>query len=365
MAKKKKVKKEEETAPIMNDPYIGADEDDLADMEYIQDETTRTRVETHPPETAAEAELLAEQTAADEKATEEAIAAEKKEAGETEEKTDDVPPEEEEAEAEAEAEVEKEAPEVEVEEAAAEVEEEVEEDIKIPKDRFDEVNDRMKNAEKKVESLEKQLEGVIEKQTEQTEEIIPPYDYDVKEIEAMDALLEGDQDKYKAIRTEIRKAEREETLREARKIAETGDIQSREDLSFEETGAKIEAEFPAFSQTSEAYDETAREEMLDLYVGYARSGKYSRVEALQRSAEQAAKIHGLTKTSEAEPPDNVIELKPTNVKKKVKAATEQPPVMEAKAAGETEATVDVMSMSDEQFDALPESTKKRLRGDIV
>ncbi len=359
---KKKVEDNETIEPVMNDPFIGGEDDDLSDMEYIQDETTTTLVDTHPPETEEEAKLLEEQETAEAAKAEEELTDEEKAAAEAAAKEKEELTDEEKAAAKAEEEEELTDEEKAAAEEAAKAAEE--DGIKVPKDRFDEVNDRMKTAEKKVESLEKQLEGVIEEQN--AEEPLPPYDYAAKEKEAMDALLEGDQEAYAALRTEIREAERAETLAEARKVAESGDVRTREDVDFEEAGSVIETNFPEFSTQSETYNAEAREEMIDLYIGYAQSGKYSRVESLQRAADKAARMYSLEGANAEPPPDNVVELKPVDVKKKAEIAENQPPELKGKAAGEDdEPKLNLQTMSDEQFDGLPESTKRRLRGDVV
>jgi len=342
-------KKKEPVEPV--DLFMGGEDDDLSDMEYIQDETTSTRVDTQPPETKEEAEVIAEQEKAEEKAKD----VEVEEVSEAEEPKDEVEEPKDEAE-----EPKDEADAEETPEPVAE-----EDDIKIPKDRFDEVNDRMKKAEEKVHSLETQLETVIEEKSEPEPE---PYDYKAKEKEAMDAMLEGDSEKYSAINQEIRDQEKADLLREAKKLAAKGDQQLQETLTFEEAGTKIEAEFPAFVEGSETYNAEAREELMDLFVGYAQSGNYTRVQALQRAAAKAAKIYSLAPLSEAveDVPDNVVDIKPTDVKEKAKAANKQPPAMEARAEGTSEEPrIDFNSMSDEEFEALPESTKRRARGDFL
>jgi len=328
-------KKDDDKGNELDNLFIGGEDDDLSDMEYVQDENSTRQVETHPPETKEEAEMLAEQ--AEE-------------------------PEAEEPEAEPEVEA-KEEPEP---EAKEEPEPEVVDDPKIPKDRFDEVNERMKRAEIERDELKKQLETVVEEKNEEPEP--EPFDYKTKEHEAMEAMLEGDSDKYSAINEEIRAAEKAEYVREAQKIASQGDQQVQESLTFDETGAKIEQEFPQFVEGSETYNLEAREELMDLYVGYAKSGLYTRAQALQRAADKAVKIHSLTSAIEPAPevPDNVVDIKPTDAKGKAAAANAQPPVMESRAAGSTEEPrLDIASMSDEEFEALPESTKRRARGDIL
>jgi hypothetical protein len=328
------------------DPFIGGEEDDLMDMEYVQDETTESH-DTHPPETEEEAELIAQGKDKD---------VEDPTPLEAEEKDDAVQVEEtEEVEAEAE------------ETPVLEAEEETPEEQRIPKERFDEVNERMKRAEEKVKDLENQLETTIESKIEPEPEP-EPYDYAAKDAEAMDALLEGDAKRYGEIQDEIRQATRDEAIREAKKLAAEGDLQVRETLTFEEAAAQIERNYPQFSEGTEEFNKAAYDELMDLYVGYAQSGRYTRVDAMRKAADNAVKIYGLNQVTDPEPepaPDNVVNIKKTDVATKAKMAERQPPRMEAGTAGKEEPRVDVNSMSDEQYESLPESTKRRLRGDIL
>ena len=364
MAKKKA--KAEKQAPEneleeLDNLFVGGEEDDLSGMEYIQDETMTDRVETHPPETKDEADALAEQAAAEEKSddktdTDGDITAEGEEETSAEEKSEEAGKGDEESAEEAEDKTDS------AETGAKEDGKVVDDELKIPKERFDEVNDRMKAAEAKVETLQTQLESAVEE-----EEELEPYDYKAKEAEAVEAMLEGDAEKYSAVHQEIRTAEKAEYLREAKKLAAQGDQQLQESLTFEEAGVKIEADYPAFAETSEVYDKAAREELLDLYVGYAQSGIYTRVQALQRAADKAAKIHGLVATTEQEEevPDNVVDIKKPDVEKKAGIANAQPPVAESTSKDKEEPQRDFGSMSDEEFEALPESTKRRARGDYM
>ena len=61
-----------------------------------------------------------------------------------------------------------------------------------------------------------------------------------------------------------------------------------------------------------------------------------------------------------------ISKKRAEVNKKLKAAGAQPPEMGGEgAATRGEKALDLTSMTEEEFDALPEATLKRLRGDIL
>jgi hypothetical protein len=357
MAKKKakaekKVKAENlPEQPVTDEPvdlFIGGEEDDLMDMQYVQDETTETH-DTHPPETEEEAELRATAKELDDPTPPEEVKEEPVQSDDADEvDTDDEGGEEDVPEG-----------------GAADDPAEAEPDPRIPKDRFDEVNERMKAAEEKVKQLEQQLDVTIEDKTPEPEP--EPYDYAAKDQEAMDALLEGDAKRYGEIQAEIRQAARDEAVWETKKLVAEGDDQVRESLTFEEAAAKIEEDYPQFTEGSEVFDQAAYDELMDLYVGYAQSGRYTRVDAMRRAADKAVKIHGLSKADEPAPetpPDNVVDIKP-DVAAKARIAEKQPPKKQSGGHEQEEPRVDVSSMPDEQFKALPESTKRRLRGDVL
>lgn len=339
MAKKEQADVKAEAAidrPVV-DAYLGADdEDDLSDMKY-PDEQGPPPVETHPPETKAEAEALAE-------------AAKREPEPETAESEEQ--PEEPAAEPAAEA-------------AEEEPEEAKEDDLSsqtVPYSRFKEVNDKAKEAAKRAEELEQRIKA-LEKPPEPPKKAEPAFDFAAKEAEAMDKLLDGDKEAYLRVREEIRQAEKAAYMAQAEELArgETSELRAR--MTLEETGARLEAEFPQLVQESEVYDAAAREEALDLFRGYYNSGKYSQVEALDRAVRQVAKLNGWDKPAE-EPP--APPTKKTDVKRKVEAAKRQPPTTTSSISEEPGVSAkDIMRMSDEEFEALPLSVKARMRGDIV
>jgi len=348
---KAKGKGKKETKPTaeaptfeLEDPFVGGEDDDLMDMQYIQDETKTTKIETHPPETEEEAEALKEQEPKEEEKEDVEVEGQAEEAGE----------EAEEAEA-------KEEPEV----LAEEAEVEVEEDPKVPKGRFDEVNDRMKKAEEKVSKLEKQLEVVVEEKTAEPEP--EQFDYAAKEKESYDAFLEGDTEKYSAVQQEIREAEKAELERSAKRIASEGDRAVKDDLTFEEVGERIESGHPEFVEGTEQFNKEAYDELMELYVGYSRTGKYTRADALQKAADQTVRIYGFGESEAEEVTDtsNVVDIKKPDIKKKTKIADNQPPIKESGTEDDAEPTIDPVSMSDEEFANLPEATKRRMRGDVL
>lgn len=346
------------------DPFVGAEEDDLSDMEYVQDENKSSRVETHPPETEEEAKALAEREKEEAKAREKR----EKEADEAKAKEEEVEKEEEADEPEAKAETDEKV------EEAEEEEPEVLEDPTIPKARFDEVNERMKKAENKVKDLEAQVQTLVSKKEETNEPAVPEFDFDAAEERYSEAILDGDTKSAKAIRAEIREAERAQFMAEARKTASEGDAKTRDELELDKAGLELEQKYPELVEGNEEYNSQAYDELMELYAGFARSGKYTRAAALRKAGESIAKIYGLNEpaaTAETDESDdrgdNVVTLKkkPANTKKKAQVANDQPPITESTSTENQESTVDVRRMSDSEWEKLPESTKARLRGDVV
>lgn len=84
----------------------------------------------------------------------------------------------------------------------------------IPKKRFDEVNQRRKAAEDKLAQIERE-----NKATQQAQDAT--YDFDAKEKEYLDLVLDGKTEEAIALRKEIRAAERTEFQRVATEQAQT------------------------------------------------------------------------------------------------------------------------------------------------
>lgn len=343
---------ERPTAEIF-DPFVGGEDDDLLDMDYVQSEKTTRKVDTMPPDTKEDAELVSEfddptPVESDDKGDE--AKAEDEETENAEEVSEEEAPAEEE-------------PEV----LAEQEQDESADEPQIPKHRFDEINDRNKKLEEELQALKSQVENLAKESTAEPEPEPEPYDYAAKEKEAMDAILEGDTDKYTTIRNEIRSQEKTDYLREAEKLAKQGDADVRDTVTFEETATQIERDFPQFAEDSEAYNAEARKDLLDLYVGYAAQGM-NRADALQKAANRTVTLYGFNEPQpEPEPddPKKVVNIKRGDPKKKAALSKKQPPNMEGSAETEDIPKHDFSMMSDEEFDALPESTKRRARGDIL
>ena len=197
----------------------------------------------------------------EEETTEEEQTAEAETEEEVEFPSEDVVVEEEEVEAQAVEEevVEEEAPEEEEVEAQAEevVEEEPEKPkapILVPKARLDEVLAKNKVMQKKITEFE-------EKEAESQAEA-PQYEFEDKEVEYQQLVLDGEPTKAAELRSEIRTAEREQVMFEMKKeMGQTVQIsQTERELAVK--AQEIQEVFPIFDENSADYDAELTDEVV-------------------------------------------------------------------------------------------------------
>ena len=291
---------------------------------------------------------------------------------EDEEELDEAPVEDPEEEPEAEEpEEEPEAEEPEAEEAEEPEEPEAEEpepepapqaekQHSIPKYRFDEVNERRKAAERRARELERQQEL-----NDPSKAI--DFDFDAKERRYAELVMDGDHDKALELRREIRQAEQTAYRVMAEHQAEQTRESTKEELAFDSAVAELNAAYPAFDPSAEGYNKALVDEALDLHAGFVSRG-YTPASALRKAVLYVAAMNDLRPAGEEPATPSLNEApkaaakKKTDVKAKLEAASKQPPRQKGVGvAGEKK--IDLDSMSEEEFDALPEATKARLRGD--
>lgn len=236
---------------------------------------------------------------------------------------------------------------------------------RIPKSRFDEVNERRKAAEKRAAELEAELNG----KKPEAEKI--DFDFDAKEKEYMDAVLDGEAEKAQALRREIREAEQQLYRQSATEVADQTVSTKESNTVLAQAIADAEQRFAELDANSEGFNEELAEEVLAMQRGYIEAQKLSPAAALRKAVDRVARSEGLTDRMaepdpepEPETPAKAPEPKPTEqqTREKLAAAEKQPPAM---PAGKEEPAIDLDNISEEEYDALPESTIRRLRGDFA
>ena len=284
------------------------------------------------------------------------------------EKEEEVALEEPVAEPEPETELEEE-PEAELEEEPeAELEEGPETSAKkpmVPKSRLDEVLAKQK-------ALQKQLDDMKAAQVE-SPDAPSEYAFSEKEVEYQNLLLDGESQKAAALRAEIRAAERAQLEYElTQKMTQTM-TQNQQMTALQQAAADLESGFPVFDQSSDQYNAEYTQEVVDLRDAFIIKGDNA-VTALAKAAKFVIREYGLDDSYEPTPAlastnkravDEVAK-KRAEVSRKLKAAESQPPELSGESsANRGERMLDISVMSEEEFNALPEATIKRLRGDVL
>lgn len=253
-----------------------------------------------------------------------------------------------------------------------EVEEDVQEEIEAKKKPIMVPKTRLDAVLKKSRELEARLKAVEAKGEDKDDGDSDPeaYDFDAKEREYQDLVLDGEADKAAQLRSEIRSEERKQYLAEAQKFATENSSRSREQDALLDAARMFEEAVPQLDAKSDQYDENLTKEVIQLRDDFIASGRYTAVEALNKAVPLALYTAGIQledEAAEAKPAAKKTSIrKKKAVADKVKAAAAQPADLE----GEGEATrdkkeINLDELTDEEFDALPARTLARLRGDIV
>lgn len=237
----------------------------------------------------------------------------------------------------------------------------------VPKSRLDEVLSKQKALQKQLDDM-KAAQVVAESAPEE-------YDFATKEVEYQTLVLDGEAEKAAALRQEMRKAEREQMAFEMRQEMTQTVNQNQQATALQTAANDLEATFPVFDQNSESYNAEYTQEVIDLRDAFITQG-LGAVEALGKAANFVVKSYDLVESGDeasalsgskapAKRADEVAK-KRAEVSRKLRAADAQPPELPGESsANRGEKGLDVASMSEDEFNALPEATLKRLRGDIV
>ena len=234
----------------------------------------------------------------------------------------------------------------------------------VPKSRLDEVLAKNKEMQKKLQDME-------DKDTSETEKL-PEYDFVTKEKEYQDLVLDGETEKAALLRNEIRTAEREQLMSEMQnKMGQTVQ-QDRELHELNQKATEIMEVFPIFDEKSKVYDEKLTTEVMELrdafiYQGYGAADSLAKATEVTLLSKKPELLQGDgTEASDPAPKlSQAVQEKKAKatVKKKVEASQAQPPEMKGESA-KNKKVVDINTLSDDEFGALPEETLRRMRGDF-
>lgn len=190
------------------------------------------------------------------------------------------------------------------------------------------------------------------------------------------ARLEGDHKEASKLQRQIDTRNQEILLEKTRKTSlETTrnaliqDAQERDNQLFDSLLGDLELLVPELDPKNDAYDQGAADAMLMLIGGYTSKGHTASAALI----EAAKAIHKIDLRNGPEAPAKPAKAakpatpaKPSKgVQRAVDASKRQPPSIAARGANSGAAAIDPATLTDEQFDALPESKLAQLRGDTL
>ena len=247
-------------------------------------------------------------------------------------------------------------------------EEEDEEAITVPKARFDEVQ---RKARDKITALEGRLKTLEAAKYQET---------DQGKLEALEAEIEAEQDKYEDLIMEgevkeARAVRKAYTIKQKQLNALTLQANSQltssaavEQTRFDIKLAQFEAQHPEINPDADEFDEAVAEEVGEVLSAFKARG-YTATAALHKAVHYV-----LPETSAAAPkkdPNVVRDQRSIKARKKVtNLVKKSPPDLRGKGknsdkGGRDDGLPDVSKMSMEDFDKLTEAQLRELREDVA
>lgn len=248
----------------------------------------------------------------------------------------------------------------------------------IPKERFDEAVGKERvareSAERRAEEAERRLEetaanAVITQNFEQAEAEIVELE---KQYTA--AMLDGDGDKAALFQGQIRRATQALSEERSQQRATIVAANALESDRVDAVVARLEADNPVLNPKSELYRPKLVRAILNEQRFLISSEGLAPSAALKRAAEEAvaelpapvAVKEGLAEAQD----DKGKGRKPEAVKRNLAAANKQPSNlkevgMDSDKFGQNAPFPKASDLTREEFDALPESTKAKMRGDFI
>lgn len=243
---------------------------------------------------------------------------------------------------------------------------------KIPKSRFD---DAVAKERTRAEAAERELAAIRQAQ----QQIQRGVDLDklvqqVSELRAKehDALIDGDKKSAAELAGQIDTLNRQIAVEQARDMSAAAREQAREEIRWDLTVERIEEQYPALNERSDEFDQDLTDDVVDKMNGIMARERMPRSQALLKAVQSVMRIRSTPVEENQKGLDRgkQQDRKEAAVAKNLDAAKRQPASMKTAGAdsdkyGQNSPTPAASDMTFEEFKALPESTKAKMRGDFV
>lgn len=248
----------------------------------------------------------------------------------------------------------------------------------IPLDRHEAV---LKNARERTEAAERrtaELEAKIAKVG--VAEDMKQLDADIEGVEDKleAARLDGDKEKTRELAKQLRMMERQVAASETGRATGEAQEKAREDMRLDLTIEKLEGQYPMLDEKHAEFDQ----DIVDMVLATQRD-LISRMHMTPSKALDAAtqkvmlKVMPASREEGGEEKGGLKDAKPSvdgrkeaQVKKNLDTAKRQPASsrevgLDSDKAGQTSGTLAASALSYDEFSALPEATKAKMRGDLL
>lgn len=235
----------------------------------------------------------------------------------------------------------------------------------VPKSRLDKVLERNRELEAE---LAARSAASAKPEKKDGDKAPAKYDFDKAEEDYQDAVLDGRKADAARIRREMRAAERAEIQAELDATSSTTNRQQDITVTISRATAEIEKNFPMLDSNHADYNEEAATDLIDIYTGLVASGK-DPMKALDKALNMVVKSHDLVGGDDSDDGEDPPADKKKDLKSKIDAAKKQPAKMPNKQNPSKKAKdpdeIDINTISDEDWDALPQSVKDRMMGNVL
>mgnify|MGYP000524116798 CR=1 FL=1 len=241
---------------------------------------------------------------------------------------------------------------------------------KIPKSRFDEAvqreRERAARAEEQLQRIQQSDDDDQHRDNVQELE----RQIDAKEDEYEEAVFNGEKDKAKNIRRELRELRDQD--RELRNAASSDEAreQALEQVRYDQALADVEASHPVLNPNSENFNNSTAGEVAEVMQGLQARG-YSADQALRRATRYVVgePSDGGGKEEDPEKQRQTRQERSREGRRRSAEAKNKQPEDQAAAGSPNDRrgqdAKSVQEMSEKEFNELPEEEKARLRGDAV
>ncbi|HBO2628177.1 TPA: hypothetical protein L4I13_003572 [Pseudomonas aeruginosa] len=241
----------------------------------------------------------------------------------------------------------------------------------VPHARFNEVNETLKSERAARLALEEELartRGQVPPKQEQPNDGPKPYDFDAAEDRYNDAIMSGETDKAKAIRREIRQEEQKQFERAAEeKAAATYDARRQQDekkaaeRALQDVAKQAYEDYPFLNDQGEAPNEDAIEMVVAVRDANMRKGMDA-ADALRKAVAKVGPMFSEKKPAKDDDPEK-RSARERVIQRNLERERQIPP--RDQGLGERSRVIDYSKLSEEEFDALPDTEKRRARGDFL